>query len=168
MMDGFERDGDTVEANCISDLLNGWVGGVIQASRDRVYGTSQFYAIQLYAQHLGTDHLKTDVTSPDLAAGVKSVDAIATRSADGATLFVKLSNADRARGTQVRIDARSFPHTGRAELALLSASTPGARNSFAQPDVLEPHTRPLACSGACTVTLPPDSVAVLTLHRARP
>ena len=168
MMDGFERDGDTIEANCISDLLNGWVGGIIQASRDRVYGTAQFYAIQLYAQHLGTDRLKADVDSPDLAAGVKSVDAVATRSADGTQLFVKLSNADRARGAQVHVDVRSFPHLGRAELALLSASTPGARNSFAQPDALKPHTRPLSCSGACTLMLPPDSVAVLTLHSARP
>lgn len=37
MMNGLERDGNLVDANCISDLLNGWVGGVIQASHDRVY-----------------------------------------------------------------------------------------------------------------------------------
>ena len=36
MMNGFERSGNFVEANSISDLLNGWVGGVIQASRDRI------------------------------------------------------------------------------------------------------------------------------------
>lgn len=108
MMDGFERDGDTVDANCISDLLNGWAGGVIQASRDRVYGTAQFYAIQMYADHLGTDRLRTIVESPELATGVRSVNAVATRSADGTELFVKASNADRDHSVILHIELKSF------------------------------------------------------------
>ncbi len=166
MMDGFERDGDTVEANCISDLLNGWVGGILQASRDRVYGTAEFYAVSLYAHHLGTDRLKTEIASPLLAPGVASVDAVATRSADGEKLFLKLSNADRARGVPVRVDVRSFAHARAAELALLSAPAPHTRNSFAHKDAVEPHTRGLQCAVVCTITLPPDSVAVLTLFGA--
>ena len=90
MMNGCERESDTVEANCISDLLNGWVGGVIQASRDRVYGTAQFHAIKMYNDHLGTDRLHADVHSPELQRGVSSVDAVVTRSVDGANVFAML------------------------------------------------------------------------------
>lgn len=165
MMDGFERDGDTVEANSISDLLNGWVGGILQSSRDRIYGTAQFYAVALYAHHLGTDRLKAEVVSPVLAPGVQSVDAVATRSGDGGKLYLKLSNADRVHSISVRVDVRSFPHTVAAELALLSASAPDMRNSFAHPDVLKPLIRALHCASACTIDLPPESVAVLTLSR---
>ena len=60
LMNGFERAGNFVEANCISDLLNGWLGGIIQSSRDRIYGTPQFYAIKMYNGHLGTDRLQTE------------------------------------------------------------------------------------------------------------
>jgi alpha-N-arabinofuranosidase len=62
MMNGFERDGAVVDSNAISDLLNGWVGGIIQASRDRVHGTWQYYTIEMYSRHLGTERLETTHT----------------------------------------------------------------------------------------------------------
>ena len=181
MMNGFEREGDTVEANCISDLLNGWVGGVIQASRDRTYDTSQFYAIKMYADHLGTDLLQTVVASPELAPegngpgvkssgvqgpGVKTVDAIATRSADATKLFLKASNADRSHSVVLRIELKAFPHARAAELEMLRASTPTQRNSFSKPGTLVPSKRTLVCATACSLELPPDSVAVLTFSKA--
>lgn len=164
LMNGFERQGDTVEANSISDLLNGWVGGVIQASRDRVYGTAQFYALKLYADHLGTDRLHATIDSPDLAPGVKSIDAVATRSADGTKLFVKASNADREHSTVLHVDLRSFPHTRSADVETLRASTPTQRNSFSNPGVIAPSRQTVTCTATCSIDLPPDSVVVLTLH----
>ena len=71
MMNGFERDGDIVDANAISDLLNGWVGGIIQASRDRVYGTPQFYAVQMYRDHLGTERLHVTSTPQNFSTACK-------------------------------------------------------------------------------------------------
>lgn len=166
MMNGFERDGDTVEANCISDLLNGWVGGVIQASRDRVYGTAQYYAIQLYNDHLGTERLAATTKSPPLTPGVDAVDAVATRAADGSKVYVKLSNAEPDRSTKVTIDLQSFSFQADVEVKTLSASShAGGRNSFAQPQNLQPVSTALHCSGACTVTMPPMSVAVATFVR---
>ena len=166
MMNGFEREGDTVEANCISDLLNGWVGGIIQASRDRVYGTAQFYALKLYADHPGTDRLATTLVSPDLAPGVKSIDAVATRSADGAKLFLKVSNAGREKATSLHIAIKAFPHTHTATLDLLHASTLTKRNSFSKPNALAPTRTAVPCTETCSLTLPPDSVAVLTFTRS--
>jgi alpha-N-arabinofuranosidase len=168
MMDGFERDGDTVEANCISDLLNGWVGGVIQASRDRIYGTAQYYALQMYADHLGTDRLHAVVDSPELEPGVGSADAVATRSADGRRLFIKLSNADREHSVTAHIEVKAFPHRPDVQLDLLSASTPAQCNNFQNPAAVIPAERTIQCAGICTVALPPDSVAVFTFSRSVP
>jgi alpha-L-arabinofuranosidase len=108
IMNDFERTGNVVEANCISDLLNGWVGGVIQVSRDRLYGTAQFYAIKLYNDHLGTERLSAQVSSPEMAPGFKTVDATVTRSTDGASVFVKMSNADKEHPVRVDIDLGSL------------------------------------------------------------
>ncbi len=167
MMNGFERQGSTVEANSISDLLNGWVGGVIQASRDRVYGTAQFYAIQLYNDHLGTERLAARVESPELMSGVRSLDAVVTRSRDGSKLFVKMSNADSQRALQVGIDLGSFAYAPDVQVATLSASDPMGRNTFAKPDVIRVAEKSLRCSGICKVELPPDSVAVVSFSSAR-
>ncbi len=166
MMNGFEREGDTVESNCISDLLNGWVGGIIQASRDRIYGTAQFYALKMYADHPGTDRLATTLDSPDLQPGTKTIDAIATRSADGTKLFLKASNADREKSTTLHLAIKSFPHTRTATLDLLHASPLTTRNSFSKPSAVIPTHATVPCAATCTVTLPPDSVAVLTLTRS--
>ena len=167
MMNGFEREGDTVEANCISDLLNGWVGGVIQASRDRVYGTAQFYAIKMYNDHLGTDRLHAEVNSPELQPGVGSVDAVVTRSTDRANVFAKVSNADQTHAVKTSFDLGAFGYVRDVQVALLSAPDPMTRNTFGIPDALKPIDKAVQCSGVCTIELPADSVAVLTFHSAR-
>ena len=165
MMNGFERDGEVVEANSISDLLNGWVGGVIQASRDRIYRTAQFHALKMWNDHLGTQRVHTGIASPDLSAGVEAVDATAAMSEDKSTLYVKLSNARQEGPVQTTIDVHGFHFQQSAQLDLLSASTPQARNTFASPNLLQPHTEALSCKQVCTFTLPADSVAVLTLKK---
>ena len=166
MMNGFERSGSTVEAHCISDLLNGWVGGIIQASRDRVYGTAQFYVETMYAGALGSDRLYADVSSPELAPGIAALDAVAERSADGRRLFVKFSNADRDRVMPVSLSLSGFPHAATAQVQLLAARDLSTRNTFKNTIALAPVVRALRCSsGACRMELPPDSVAVVTFTR---
>ena len=166
MMNGFERDGDIVEANCISDLLNGWVGGVIQASRDRVYGTTQYYALKMYSDHLGTDRLAATLTSPELQAGLSAIDGVATRSADGSRLFVKLSNADPKHAISTSIDLSGFAHSSHAELTLLTSTDHRQRNTFEQPNAVIPVEKQVRCGRVCRMVLPADSVAVLTFHKS--
>ncbi len=178
MMNGFERDGDVVAANAISDLLNGWVGGIIQASRDRVYGTPQFYTVKMYGDHLGTDRLETTVASPTLDGGLEAVDAVATRTSDGAATFIKLSNADPLRTIPVTLDVQGAAALGEAKLELLAAVSrpaPGSThpsafvagqgvNTFAAPRQVVPSPQAVHCARSCKFTLPPRSVAVLTLR----
>ncbi len=165
MMNGFERDGDVVEANSISDLLNGWVGGVIQATRDRIYGTPQYYAIRIYNDHLGTERLASETTSPKLQNGLNSIDAIATRSSDGSRLFVKMSNAEKDRAISVAIDLAGFRYAPVVQASILNASQSSTNNTFTHSDAIKPLDRTLRCAGVCTVRLAAKSVAVLTFKR---
>ncbi len=163
MMNGFEREGEVVEANSISDLLNGWVGGVIQASRDRVYGTPQYYAVKLYSDHPAVDRLQSVTESPKLPGGVPAIDAVAGHSADGTRMYVKLSNADMAHTVRTTISVEGNSNKHQAQLEILSSRTSGQRNTFTAPEAVAPLGRTVRCKQACTVDLPPDSVAVLTL-----
>ena len=164
MMNGFERDGDIVEANSISDLLNGWVGGIIQASRDRVYDTPEFYAVELYSHHLGTDLVSTTATSPALAGGLQSLDAIATRSPNGMELYLKMSNADPMNPLAVAIDVAGQNKLGKVTLDLLTATGGKTRNTFSAPHQVTPTQSVLHCASTCTFALPMDSVAILTMR----
>jgi len=166
MMNGFERDGDTVEANSISDLLNGWAGGVIQASRDRIYGTAQYYALKMYADHPGTDRLSITLESPELRPDVKTVDAVSTRSADGSRLFLKLSNAERTHSLSTVVELKSFAHTANVEMETLKAGSSNPRNTFSNPHALAPVHSTISCLKTCTVDLPANSVMILTFIKS--
>ena len=165
MMNGFERDGSLVESNCISDLLNGWVGGILQGSRDRIYGTLEFYAVQMYSSHLGTERLYTDVNSPTLEKDVSAIDAVASRSADGSAIFIKLSNADAKHTIYTHVHVDHADLESAVTLAVLTSKTSGDRNTFAMPEAIVPTQQALHCRDACVIALPPDTVAVLTLHK---
>ena len=66
LMNVFERSGDLVEMTAVSDLVNGWSGGIIQASRHGVFVTPTYHAIRLYNEHLGRDRLAARVVVADL------------------------------------------------------------------------------------------------------
>jgi alpha-L-arabinofuranosidase len=166
MMNGFERDGEVVEANCISDLLNGWIGGVIQASRDRVYGTTQYYALLMYSDHLGAKRLSAEVTSPELQPGVKSLDSVVTGSEDGTVIFTKMSNADREHALKVSIELDKFHYAPEVEVILLRATSPRTRNHFESPDAIKPVRNTVHCSRVCNIVLPAEAVAVVSFHKS--
>ncbi len=164
MMNGFERDGDIVEANSISDLLNGWVGGILQVGRDCIYGTPQFYAVQLYSRRLGTELVGMTMTSPKIAGGLQALDAAATRAGSGAEVYLKVSNADTTRSITTAIDVGGQKGLGAVTLDLLTARGGKSRNSFSAPEAVVPTESILQCSDTCRVDLPPNSVAVLTFR----
>ena len=61
LMNVFERSGDLVEMTAVSDLVNGWSGGIIQASRHDVFVTPTYLVIRLYNETLGRDRLAARV-----------------------------------------------------------------------------------------------------------
>ena len=79
LMNVFERKSDLIGMSAVSDLVNGWPGGIIQAGRQGVFVTPIYLVNRLYASRVGVERLKTTVDSP--------VDAVASRSKDGGKSF---------------------------------------------------------------------------------
>jgi alpha-L-arabinofuranosidase len=170
-MNVFERTSDLVELTSVSDLVNGWSGGVIQAGRHGLFVTPTYRAIQLYNEHQGTERLATRVVSPTFdtsreGRGVPWLDVVASRSADGSRIYVKAVNTSPrdALATSVAVRGASVEPT--ATLDTLTAPSLEAANSFAAPDAVAVTRSEVAAGASFTLKLPPHSVSVLTL-RAR-
>src|SRR5256885_14212326 len=88
LMNVFERSGETVAMSAVSDLVNGWPGGIIQAGRHNLFVSPIYLVNQLYAEHRGDLLLATRVESPTFntsheGTNIPYLDAIASRTADG-------------------------------------------------------------------------------------
>jgi alpha-N-arabinofuranosidase len=168
LMNVFERSGDLVEMTAVSDLVNGWPGGIIQAGRHGVHVTPTYRAIQLYAQHLGAERLAATVESPtfDTSNGPKAVpyvDVTASRSADGRRYILKIVNTNLASAVRLRVSFAGWRPPAHGTLHTLTAPTLQTANSFAVPDAVAVTTRAIATGNAFTIELPQYSVNVLVL-----
>ena len=168
LMNVFERSGDVVAMTAVSDLVNGWPGGIIQAGRHGVYVTPTYRVVQLYNQHLGADRLETAVVSPtfdvpDGPSGVPWVDVTASRSSDGRRCVIKAVNTNLDAPARLRITIAGWATPPRATQQTLAAATPGAANTFATPDAVAVTSTAIAAGPQFTIDLPRASVAVVTL-----
>jgi alpha-N-arabinofuranosidase len=168
LMNVFERSGPLVEMTAVSDLVNGWSGGIIQAGRHGVFVTPTYHAIRLYNEHLGRDRLAARVSSPTFdstaeGTGVPVLDVVASRSADGRRLFVKAVNTgrDRALQTEIAIAGASVGTDGSAHT--LTADSLEAANSFRTPDAVAVRTASVRTGPKFTLELPPHSVTVVAI-----
>ena len=65
LMNVFERSRRRwSEMSAVSDLVNGWSGGIIQASRHGVFVTPMYHVNRMYSSHLGAERLRSEVTGP--------------------------------------------------------------------------------------------------------
>ena len=171
LMNVFERSGDIVEMTAVSDLVNGWSGGVIQAGRHGVFVTPTYHAIRLYNEHLGSERLAAAVKSPtfDSSKEGKSVpilDVVASRSADGRQIFVKAVNTSRHRAMRTTVTLAGAQVGARGTVHTLTGDTFEAANSFRTPDAVSVRTSELQIGPQFVVTLPPHSVSVVVLPSA--
>ncbi len=169
IMNVFERNGDVVATSSVSDLLNGWSAGVIQASRDGLYVTPTYLVNQLYNDHLGKDRLAAKVDGPFVdtsreGQGVPTLDASVSRSADGRKLYFKMVNVDLVHDLAVEIHVNGAAVLPDASLETITSASPDLENSFSTPSAVSLHSSMLKASGDFTITLPRDSVSVLTVN----
>ena len=148
--------------------MNGWSGGIIQASRHETFVTPTYLVIRLYNETLGRDRLAARVVSPTFdssseGAGVPVLDAIATRSADGGHLYVRAVNTSRVRALTVTVTVTGTPVGAGGTLQTITGDSFEAANSFRTPQAVTVRSRPFRSGGTFTVDLPPHSVSVLTL-----
>jgi len=172
LMNVFERSAPIVAMSAVSDIVNGWPGGIVQAGRTAVFVSPAYHVNAMYATHLGVDRLQTTVESPTFASSregrsVPMIDAVATRSADGKQIYVKLVNSDVGRSLAVRFDINGAKVENSGERELLAATPPNSHNSFATPNAIAPRTESFSAGQTFTLSIPPHSVSVLTLQITR-
>ncbi len=169
LLNVFQRAAPLVAMSAVSDLVNGWPGGIVQAARDGVFVSPMYHVNRMYATHTGRERLRSTVTgrtfdSSKEGTGVPVLDAAASRAADG-RIFLQAVNTDPSAPLALRIELRGTRVAPTAELELLSAPA-GAWNSFATPDAVTPKTSTIPAGSTFTLTLPPQSVGVGTLQPA--
>jgi len=142
LMNVFERSGELVEMSAVSDLVNGWPGGIIQASRHDVFTTPIYLVNQLYNTHRGDVRLSTTISTPD-------VDATASRS--GNTIFIKAVNTNLTSSFVTTIALEGVVGAARAEIQTISGRAAAV------------ESKSIPVGRRFTTTLPKQSVSVITI-----
>jgi len=169
LMNVFERAAPLVAMSAVSDMVNGWPGGIVQAGRTEVFVSPVYHVNAMYARSLGAHRLQTTVEGPTFNStregqSVPVLDAVASRSADGRAIYIKLVNTDASRALETRFEIRGANVTGSGERELLSASRATSSNGFASPNAIVPRSNRFAAGQIFTMLLPRQSVSVVTLH----
>ena len=168
LMNVFERTGDLVEMSAVSDMVNGWNGGIIQASRHSVFVTPTYLVNLLYASHPGRDRLASTLHGPSFDStlegrAVPAIDAVVSRSMNGRQIFIKIVNTDASHAIPTQIAITGVHVAKQARVELLNASELKASNDFAHPDRVHITTAAIAAGSSFTITLPEHSVSVITM-----
>ena len=168
LMNVFERSGELVEMSAVSDLVNGWPGGIIQAGRHSVFVSPLFLVNQLYAEHRGDVLLTTKIESPTFntsheGTNIPYLDAVVSRTADNKTIFIKAVNTSRTSAFQTTINIEGTIPQPRAEIKTLTAPSLDVANNFSRPNAVSIQKRPLRGGRTFVVTLPKHSVSVIVL-----
>ncbi|MGH9941513.1 MAG: alpha-L-arabinofuranosidase C-terminal domain-containing protein [Pyrinomonadaceae bacterium] len=169
LMNVFERAGDAVAMSAVSDLVNGWPGGIVQANRHALFVSPIYLVNQLYATHLGAERLDTEVTGPTFDTSregrqIPYLDAVASRSADGTRIFIKAVNTHRAQALDVGIHLKGARVLPRADVAMVIADSLAASNSFKTPEAVSIRRARIAAGSDFRLVLPKHSVALITLR----
>jgi alpha-L-arabinofuranosidase len=164
LMNVFERTGELVEMSAVSDLVNGWPGGIIQAGRQSVFVSPIYLVNQLYNEHRGDVRLASTVNSPTFDTSregtkVPYLDVSVTRTSDNKKIFIKAVNTSPTSDLVTTINTR----TAKAEMQTITAPSLNVSNNFSTPDAVSIQTIPIKPSRQLTVTLPKHSVNVITL-----
>ncbi|HEX3187095.1 MAG TPA: alpha-L-arabinofuranosidase C-terminal domain-containing protein, partial [Pyrinomonadaceae bacterium] len=169
LMNVFERSGDIVEMSAVSDLVNGWPGGIIQAGRQSVFVTPIYLVNQLYAEHRGDVRLAATIDSPRFntsheGTNVPYLDTTVSRTADGARIFIKAVNTSQTTALITTITIQGVIPAGQAEVRTITASSLDIANSFSRPDAVTVQTRMQPSGRSFVVNLPKHSVSVIVLR----
>jgi alpha-N-arabinofuranosidase len=172
LMNVFERSGDLVQMSAVSDMVNGWSGGIIQVSRHALFITPTYQVNQLYASHLGGERLSSRIVGPVFDStlegnAIPTLDAVASRSMDGRKIFIKALNSDPANAITTKVSIAGSPVSREARIETLVSDGLTSSNDFSHPDSVHVSTSQIEAGGVFMVTLPEHSVSVITLEVER-
>jgi alpha-N-arabinofuranosidase len=167
MLHAFMRLGDRIPLACRTHMVNSL--GAIRTSSTDAYVTASGTAMQLYSPHSGTKMLKVEQHSPTFDVpengwkDVPSLDAAATLSSDGRTLFLHLLNLDPAQSMSVRIRVDGQAVNPAGEVWQLAPDDFLAQNHFGAANVAVQHHALNGAGSEFTQDLPPHSATTLEL-----
>jgi alpha-N-arabinofuranosidase len=169
LMNVFERTDGLVAMSAVSDLVNGWPGGIIQAGRHSLFVSPLYHANALYANHLGVERVAAALDGPTFDSsregkGVPYLDAVVSRSADARQLFIKIVNTHQSRPVNIKVNLSGAQVNSDAQALTLAADSLDAANSFATPDAVTVKRSTLQAAQSFAVLLPERSVTVITLN----
>jgi len=169
LMNVFERSGNLVQMSAVSDMVNGWSGGIIQASRHAVFVTPTYLVNRLYGTHVGRERLAGSLRGPTFDStlegkAVPIIDAVVSRSADGGQMFVKVVNTDPTRAVSMKISVNGARVANQAQIETVNGSGLMASNDFAHPDVVQATSRAVDAGSVFSIDLPEHSVSVITMN----
>src|SRR5207253_9492037 len=135
LMNVFERTNGLVAMSAVSDLVNGWPGGIIQASRHAVFVSPLYHANALYSHRHGVERLAALINSPVFDSsregkGVPYLDAVVSRSADRKQIFIKAVNTHQTKPISIKISLTGAQLYASAEVWTLAANLLDDANSF--------------------------------------
>jgi alpha-L-arabinofuranosidase len=170
-MNVFERS-DIVAMSSVSDMVNGWSGGVIQASRDAVFVTPTYLVNELYNRRLGAARLAARVSSPTFDTSkegkdVPYLDVVVSRSSDGQNIFIKAVNTNPQKSLRTTVHTGGAPVATSAVMETINGRSMSAANSFATPNAISTHMRTIKTGPEFVVVFPEHSISVITLKVLR-
>lgn len=173
LMNVFERTGGLVQMSAVSDLVNGWSGGILQASRHGVFVTPTYLVNMLYASHLGRERLSSTLRGPTFDSsregkGIPTLDAVASRSGDGRLIVVKIVNTDPSNSIPVQISLTDVQVEKQGRIEILNGAELKAPNDFAHPNAVRITSTPINAGQSFDVMLPEHSVSVISLDVVHP
>ncbi len=168
MLQLFMRLGDRIPIAMRTHLINSL--GSIRSDSTRSYITASGKVMQLYRWHSGTELVKVEQQSPVFDVpeqgwkGISYLDATATRSDDGAKLYLHLINLhpNEPMGLKVAIVQSEVDPKG--ELWQIAPQDFMARNDFGVTNVEITHEQRKDLRPEFTLLLPPHSISVLELQ----
>jgi alpha-N-arabinofuranosidase len=167
LMNVFERRGEVVAMSAVSDLVNGWPGGVIQANRHGLFVSPIYLVNQLYSESRGDERLAASVSSPTFdtsreGSNVPYLDAVVSRTADGRRIFIKAVNTSPTSALATTISVPGEIPATQAEMRTVTAPSLTASNDFARPDAVSIKHATVRTGRTFVVTLPKHSVSVIS------
>ncbi|NDQ55786.1 MAG: hypothetical protein GZ088_01785 [Acidipila sp.] len=167
LMNVFERS-PAVAMTAVSDMVNGWSGGVVQASRHGLFVTPIYLVNELYNRRLGTQSLAVRADGPAFdtsleGKGLPTLDVTASRTADGKQIFIKAVNTDGKHALKTTVQISGAGIRPEAEMETITADSLTAANSFASPEAVSTRRSAVRANSRFVVELPPYSVSVITL-----
>jgi alpha-N-arabinofuranosidase len=170
LMNVFERMGQVVEMSAVSDLVNGWPGGIIQAGRHNVFVSPIYLVNQVYSENRGDVRLASSVAGPTFdtsreGAKVPCLDVVVSRSGDGRRMFIKAVNTSLTSSLVTTINVQGVSPGSHAVIKTVSASSLSIANDFNRPDAVSTSSKTIVVGRRFVVTLPKHSVSIIIAER---